>query len=225
MGNVSAAVQLALMTSAMSGQWPWSGTLSPKLLSLVLSGPLADLPLVMCCCRCAMLCCGVIWCVATMLCCAVCCAGDGSADDGDWGGGIGIWSIAWSPQGGQLIAGGPHEGGCGWVGGWVMLSGNGPVVMTRTAVSACCWCWQQGSGGGHVPLQGSGTWAVRPRSYMCTGAAHAREHWHVLHSQCKGVLLTHLVCPTPPTPAHRVVPAVMGLAVAPLLSRCMWGGG
>lgn len=30
----------------------------------------------------------------------------GSDSDGDdWDGGIGIWSIAWSPQGGQLIAG------------------------------------------------------------------------------------------------------------------------
>ncbi len=35
----------------------------------------------------------------------------GSDSDEEFDGGIGIWSIAWSPQGGQLIAGG--QGGRG----------------------------------------------------------------------------------------------------------------
>lgn len=36
--------------------------------------------------------------------CCVCCVA-GSDSDEEYDGGIGIWSIAWSPQGGQLIAG------------------------------------------------------------------------------------------------------------------------
>jgi hypothetical protein len=40
-----------------------------------------------------------------VVCCLFVIATGSDSDGDDWDGGIGIWSIAWSPQGGQLIAG------------------------------------------------------------------------------------------------------------------------